>query len=202
MLVLHYVIIVPFINVFLSLAALTTPALLTRYINNTSVWQASPARLSSLRARTPERLGCGGTGSSLVRANSSCNKTRVTRDTWHMAPSRVKQTKGPGRWQNIDRLPCSCRGKSRKCWRGKLEAGRSCLWTPPGTGMKPTGCKTETKILLIECLSFIHRKIKRLYDVLTSWRIIEESLNLKNLWFNMTGHVKLYWTLLNIKVYK
>ena len=35
----------------------------------------SPAKLSSLRANIPLLLGSGGTGSSRLRANSSCNMT-------------------------------------------------------------------------------------------------------------------------------
>ena len=49
-------------------------------------------------------------------------------------------------------LPCNCREKSRKCWKGKPEAAHSCLWTPPGTGMKRIRCKTEIKLFL-KCLS-------------------------------------------------
>ena len=69
---------------------------------------------------------------------------------WHMSPpSWCYQTIG----QHNVALPCSCRGKSRKCLRGKLEAGRSCLWTPPGTGMKQTRCRTEIKNLLLKCFA-------------------------------------------------
>ena len=120
---------------------------------------ASPVRLSSLLARTPERLGWGGTGSSLVRANSSWNTCDVT-NVWHivtygpvmmLTDNRTWTT--PGWCQHNVALPCSCRGKSRKCLRGKLEAGRSCLWTPPGTGMKQTRCRTEIKNLLLKCFA-------------------------------------------------
>ena len=30
--------------------------------------------------------------------------------------------------------PCNSHWRSRKCWRGRPEGGRSCLWRPPGTG--------------------------------------------------------------------
>ena len=98
---------------------------------------------------------------------SECNVIMETMETMTMTDSTMTislclQHGGFASGCSPHMLPCSFPGRSRRCWRGRPGAGRSCRWTLPCTSSSRTGCTTEIEII-ISRQTTLHDRISHLH---------------------------------------